>query len=309
MTIGIPRALLYYKYGVLWETFFRRLGCDVVLSPPTNASILRDGDDHSVDESCVPSKIYMGHVKALMGNCDLILVPRIESFGPHGDVCVKFNALGDIVRNTLPEAPLICYNVDAGRGAGERAGFIGMGRELGKRRAETKRAYERAQAAQLRADSARAKEQERILNDGDAVKILLVSPPYNIHDRLIGRPVVEAVEAQGAVPVFADALDGPACAAKASEISDHLYWLYSRELVGAAALCRDRVDGILLVTAFPCGPDSLVNELLMRRIKGLPVAHILLDELNCEAGILTRIESFVDIIRHRKSDEGKGHTA
>mgnify|MGYP002573515071 FL=1 len=34
--IGMPRALLHYRYGTLWTTFFEALGCDVVLSAPTD---------------------------------------------------------------------------------------------------------------------------------------------------------------------------------------------------------------------------------------------------------------------------------
>ena len=33
--IGIPRAMLYYRYGVLWRTFFTGLGLGVAASPPT----------------------------------------------------------------------------------------------------------------------------------------------------------------------------------------------------------------------------------------------------------------------------------
>ena len=36
MTVGIPRAMLYYRYGVLWETFLKELGCDVITSGETN---------------------------------------------------------------------------------------------------------------------------------------------------------------------------------------------------------------------------------------------------------------------------------
>ena len=44
MKIGIPRALLYYRYGVLWETFFRELGMETVLSPHTNKNLLDAGN-------------------------------------------------------------------------------------------------------------------------------------------------------------------------------------------------------------------------------------------------------------------------
>ena len=34
--VGIPRALLYYQYFPMREAFFKELGVEVVVSPPTN---------------------------------------------------------------------------------------------------------------------------------------------------------------------------------------------------------------------------------------------------------------------------------
>ena len=41
MKIGIPRALLYYRYHVLWETFFRELGHETIASPHTNKTLMQ----------------------------------------------------------------------------------------------------------------------------------------------------------------------------------------------------------------------------------------------------------------------------
>ena len=78
-----------------------------------------------------------------------------------------------------------------------------------------------------------------------------------------------------------------------------MHWLYSKELVGAIKLLEENINGIILLTAFPCGPDSLVNELILRRSKKVPTINIILDELQGEAGLQTRIESFIDIIETR----------
>ena len=67
-------------------------------------------------------------------------------------------------------------------------------------------------------------------------------------------------------------------------------------------LLKEKVDGIILVSAFPCGPDSMTNELLIRRIKGVPVLPLILDIQSGMAGIETRIESFLDIIRFQKGE-------
>ena len=85
-TIGIPRGLLYYRYATLWCTFFEELGRRVVVSSPTDRAILEAGDHRSVDECCLASKIYMGHVEALLQDdeVDAIFIPSVDNLG-HND--------------------------------------------------------------------------------------------------------------------------------------------------------------------------------------------------------------------------------
>jgi predicted nucleotide-binding protein (sugar kinase/HSP70/actin superfamily) len=63
---------------------------------------------------------------------------------------------------------------------------------------------------------------------------------------------------------------------------------------------REKVDGILLTSGFPCGPDSLVNEMIMRKNKDIPILNLVIDGQDGTAGMETRLESFVDIIRFKK---------
>ena len=55
--IGIPRALLYYRYGVLWTTFFEQLGREVVVSDASDKDVFDAGERVSVDECCLASKL------------------------------------------------------------------------------------------------------------------------------------------------------------------------------------------------------------------------------------------------------------
>jgi len=300
MTIGIPRALLYYKYQYLWEVFFNELDCRIVLSEPSNNQILADGIHFSIDESCLPSKIYLGHVYSLIGQCDYILVPRVENLGKNEKVCVKFNGMYDIVKNTFKDIPLIYYDLDVTKGHSELKGFLQMGRMLGKSYRQAMLAYQKAKKVQMLKDQQKAEKQLKSLNNREGLKILMVTHPYNIYDNLIGEPIIKLVKESGGIPIYADACDSHQCIQKSEEISKTLNWIYNKELVGAVSLYKDQVDGIILITAFPCGTDSLVNDLLLRKIKGIPMSNIVVDELSGEAGLQTRIESFIDIIRERK---------
>ena len=99
--VGIPRALLYYRYGVLWKSFFEKLGCNVVLSPETNKQILELGINNTIDESCLSYKIYVGHVLYLSDICDYILISRVCDYGPKDKVCTRLNGTYDDIKNKI----------------------------------------------------------------------------------------------------------------------------------------------------------------------------------------------------------------
>ena len=105
---------------------------------------------------------------------------------------------------------------------------------------------------------------------------------------------------QGVTPVFSDRCNRRLCRALSKEISNDLYWSLNKEMIGAIELCKNQVDGIILLTAFPCGSDALVNELVLRRVQNVPIIQILMDEHTAPAGLETRIESFVDILAKRR---------
>ena len=55
-----------------------------------------------------------------------------------------------------------------------------------------------------------------------------------------------------------------------------LYWKYSKESIGSIKLIENNIDGIIFLTTFPCGLDSLVNELVIRKLKILKMRQQIL---------------------------------
>ena len=301
MTIGIPKAFLYYRYRYLWETFFEELGCEILVSPDTNKGTIKTGAEHSIDESCLSSKIYMGHVEWLIGKCDYILIPRVASYSRDQIVCSKLWSAYDVVQNVFRDrgVKILDYNIDYVKNKTEFMAFMRMGRRLKKKRFSILRAYFMAKQAEKMMNERRITEQKELLKPDGKLKILLVSHSYNINDPFIGRPISERLAALNATPVIAEIVERTAAVQKAREISPTLKWSYNQELLGAIALYKEDVDGIILVTAFPCGPDSLVNEVIIRRIKDKPIISLVVDEQEGMAGLETRIESFIDIINFK----------
>ncbi len=56
----------------------------------------------------------------------------------------------------------------------------------------------------------------------------------------------------------------------------------------------------MLVSAFPCGPDSMTDDAIVRCIQGKPIFNLTIDAQSGTAGLETRVESFIDILRYQK---------
>lgn len=301
VTIGIPRGLLYYKYGLMWETFLFSLGVKYIVSPETDKQIITKGINIAVDETCLPSKIYLGHVDWLIEKSDLILVPRLADFGKSGTVCTKHQAMYDVITNTFrPRSPkLLEFELEKDNLEAEVAAFLRMGKALGKKRAQVMLAYWNAKQTYKADRMVSLREQKKLLVS-DKLKILVISHMYNANDMFVGKPIFSIIEQLGAVPIKGNIIDEKTAIRKAEELSQTLPWIYNRELLGAIAEYRKDVDGIILMSSFPCGPDSMVNEIIVRRVKDIPILNLILDGQDALAGMETRLESFIDIIEFRK---------
>lgn len=62
-----------------------------------------------------------------------------------------------------------------------------------------------------------------------------------------------------------------------------------------------KIHGIILVSSFGCGPDSLTNELVDIEAKknNFPLMILIIDEHSGEVGLNTRLEAFVEMLRGR----------
>lgn len=299
--IGLPRAMLYYRYGILWRAFFQELGMEIAVSDPTDRKILEQGTALAIDEACLSLKIYLGHVAALAGKCDYILVPRVSNFGRHRSMCTRFEALPDLVRNVFRDTDqkFLSYNVDVLLKKEEEDAFLEMGRQLGCSSRAAKKAYKTAKKAELAHFRAGVQRQEELCKK-DGMKILIAAHSYVMEDPYMGKTVAAYLRRSGVIPLRADLADRDAALKRSRELSPTCKWEISREILGGIALHREDADGIILLSAFPCGPDAMVNELIARRVKGIPLLNLVLDSQTGTAGVETRLESFIDIIRFKE---------
>lgn len=311
VTIGVPRSFLYYRYPALWTTFFTELGYDVVLSEPTTRQTVDQGSALAADESCLAGKIYLGHVESLRNACDCIFVPCLDNVGTRLEFCTKFQALPDLVRNTFTDPDLRILTCEVNTIVAKKDmtdAFMELGSTLGKTAKQTKAAWKAAQKAQAAFEKEQAKQLQNTIaqvhkeqsQGKDSLLILLVAHPYLSFDPMVGGEIIDMVGRLGASVVCACDADRKKSLATSFDFSETMPWIVNRELVGALMNLHEDIDGILLVSAFPCGPDSMTDDAIMRCIQGTPLLNLVVDAQSGTAGLETRIESFVDILRYRK---------
>ena len=299
--LGIPRAFLYYRNYILWKTFFEGLGCTLILSSITNKNIIEEGQTLSVDESCLPSKIYLGHIKFLSDKCDYILVPRICNYGKGNRVCMKFNGIYDVVHNIFPNINILNYNIDNLKLKYEFFGFLKMGFKIRKNIFKIIYYYIKGKVKERKQTLSLIRSQVNVLKS-KKLKILIVAHPYVIYDDYLGSTIIKYFKDNDIDILYSDRMNRRESICYAKDFSSTLYFLYSKEIIGSAFYYKNAIDGIIFLSSFPCGPDSLVNELAIRKLQDIPVINITIDESTATSGLITRLESFTDIVKARRDN-------
>lgn len=299
-TVGIPRGLLYYYYGDVWSGFFRRLGAEPAVSPETTQAVIEAGG--CIDEVCLPVKAFFGHARTLADKVDFLFVPRVVSVAAGHYSCPKIIGLPDIVRAALPGGPpLVTPAVDlrTGRGSLLRA-VIGVGETLGRSPLYSLYAWQRAWRECRRPIGGAS-------GRGEAgnPRVALMGHPYILRDRQISMDITGKLAAMGVDVVTDDRVDPRAAEEAASALPKNIFWHYCRSLAGAALAflaASTPPDGMIFLTSFACGPDSLVGEQLRLQAgrRGVPFLLLALDEHTAEAGLVTRLEAFTDMLRRRR---------
>jgi predicted nucleotide-binding protein (sugar kinase/HSP70/actin superfamily) len=320
LKVGIPRALLYYYYYPMWRDFFKELGAEVVLSSPSNKGILTAGLKHAVDEICLPVKLAFGHVLDLAGKVDYIFLPRMVSVEKREYICPKFLGLPDMIRCLEGIPPLIDVNVNLYK---KKRGAYLAAKETGKlftenqfkiwmayrRSLKTHKKYFRLLQMGLMPEEALAVLEDRVNNEPlsytEDLAVAVIGHPYNVYDPYISMNIIGRLRKLGASVVTAEHLAEKIVRKNASRLPKKLFWTLGQTMIGASFQYFNRPDiaGVVHIAAFGCGPDSMTGELIERHARaiGVPFLNLTLDEHTGEAGVVTRLEAFLDMVRWKRA--------
>lgn len=295
MKVGIPKGLLFYKYHPFFTTFFEELGCELIISQDTNKTILNDGVKTCVDEACLPMKVFHGHVMSIKNDCDMLLIPRIMRITDREFICPKFCGLPEMIKNSIPNVPPITY--DPLYANTKRALYkwaLCTGKMVTKNRGKIDRAFEKS-----------VKNQEDfklgIITSGYKINIALAGHPYNLYDTFTNMNIVKKLNSLGIGIITEEYVRQECINRECNALYKKPFWIFARNSYGFASYVANtnKVDGVIYISSFACGIDSVVIELIKNSIDDFPFLVLKIDEQTGEAGFNTRIEAFVDMLERR----------
>ena len=313
-TIGIPRITTYFEMLPFWKAFFTELGFQVVTSGKTNRTIVRDGLEHVVAETCFPIKAAHGHILELLRReVDYLFLPCLVNLTPRCEgttnsyscpyvqtVPYMTNAALEFDRYPRTEVLVPVLHMQKGPGEVERvlrelAGRLGIERRTTR---EALRVAWDAQRSFYQAVERRGREVLDGLRDGD-VAVVIVGRPYNTCDDGLNLGLPDKLRDLGVLALPPDFV--PTDDADIGTDYPNMYWRHGQHILslGRTIGAHPRLHA-LYITNFGCGPDSFIAKFFTREMRGKPYLTIEVDEHSADVGALTRCEAFLDSLRNAR---------
>ncbi len=308
-SIGIPRSLmLFYQEFPFWNAFFRELGFRVVLSSPSDQKLVKQSIEVMVSETCLPVELAHGHVLDLLKkNVDFIFMPFIinakgkDSNPTNNPNCPWVQTYPFMIRAAFKDEktrekflmPALHFRYGSRVINEEMARFLSA--TFGIPRSATTLALRKAgtvQAAFEERVQRRGREVMASLPSG-ARALVLLGRPYNTGDPFLNLRLGEKLIGKNAIPIPLDYLP----LEEEDIFGDYhmMYWPNGQRILAGARIIA-RTPGLHAVYAgnFRCGPDSFITHFVREEMKDKPWLHLEVDEHSADAGMITRIEAFLD---------------
>lgn len=317
--IGLPRAMSYYYLYPFFKTLISELGGEVILSKPTTKATLEEMSICPTDEPCLAVKLYFSHVKQLIDeDCEYIFIPRLISVEEGNFCCPKIIGIADMITNTFDIGErVLSPRIDMSNKQqmledlhyiAERLGFKKnkvievfdkswkFQEDFSKFMVENELTTEEAYAIldrKLGIDNYKKHEEDK-----EQVPVIgVIGHPYVLYE-WVSHNLIQRFRQYGKV-FTPEMVDKKHIKDQMKQIYEgEKLWHFEAQVLGSALyLMKNRlIDRLVLVGLFECGPESIVEAYIEEEADrlGIPLLKLFLDEQTGEAGLVTRIEAFMD---------------
>ena len=310
--IGLPQAHYLIDTLPFFAAFLAALGAEVEVLRPTVATLTLGDRRCAAPGACAPVKIAHGLSAAADGApLDELFAPAFINLPSHGAAgtftCPIAQGTPQMIEHALagdPAAPPVVRPVFFATKAGGFAGpdasreLVEAARLLGVADLEAVRAAQTAACAVWeRYERGLAEIGARALEFARAAGVpvvLVVGEVHVVHDAVINSGIHDLIAANGAVPLPLDCypVDEAAPALRC------VHWAGAGETLRAALAAAAAGDVFpLLLCAYGCGPNSLVEHLFDDLLADYPHTVLESDGHGGSAGYITRVQAFLYAVR------------
>ncbi len=311
-TIGIPRALmLYYAHFPFWRTFFEELGFKVVLSRPTDKKMVTEALTMLTAETCFPVEVIYGHVKDLLDRgTDYIFLPFVvDEKAEDNNPTVNYNCpwiqshpymVRSALQGTEDQKKLLIPTLHFHYF--DRALKKDLSRyfheQFGLPVSSVLKAIELADREQTEFNRKIRQRGREVLENlpKDKVPAVILGRPYNTEDPMLNLGLVEKLKNLDVIPIPIDFLP----LEDEDIFKDYymMYWPNGQKIIAASRIiARDKHLTAVYMSNFRCGPDSFIQHYVREEMGNKPYLQLEVDEHSADAGMITRLEAFLDSLK------------
>jgi len=262
-----------------------------------------------------------GHAASLNDKVDVIFIPRMVSFFKNETFCPKFLGLPEMVQYSVEGIPrILAPKIELKKGIWQiYQVLLRIGKQLGSNNLQLSSAITAAYTALYKYNSLLNKgyfpaqamailegknSTQRVSKERAFFDLAVLGYPYQVYDNYITVNMLEILQKMGAYIWTCEMIPNNILNKYRNVLPKELFWYYSNLVIRSTYyyLREKQVDGIIHVSAFGCGPDAIVDKLMELEAKAhkIPFLTLTIDEHTGEAGIMTRLEAFVDMLRIRR---------
>lgn len=312
-TIGIPKSFLTNTLFPLYYNFFTQLGFRVVLGD----NVKQVGVEKKESAFCFPVELAHGFFQDLIDRkVDYIFLPQVlEVYNKDSNffdrTCVLLQSepyylkttFKDDLDNTIILSPVISF-ANGYENAKEK--FIQTAKQLGKDKALASACYD--YAADIQKEMLREFKQigrnviEKLESDSEKFAMVLFGRSYNSFAKEANLGIPQKFASRNIQIIPHDFIP--------SETFDsfrHMYWGLGKQILQSARFVKNHPQLFgTYITNFSCGPDSMIITYFRDIMGNKPSLTLELDSHSADAGINTRIEAALDIIKSYRELDKKG---
>ncbi|AOT73003.1 acyl-CoA dehydratase activase [Geosporobacter ferrireducens] len=317
-TVGIPRVLFLHKLFPLFNSFFKELGFNVILSDNSSDKTVELSQEFSMEETCYPIKLINGHVAQLMEKkVDYIFLPSLytmshpisttrQNYG-----CVYMQCFPKLINKTMElerqgiELLSPALSFEFGKKYIMKT-LMKLGQKLERNPVQTGLALAKGMKSlkdfELKVERLG---EETIKSLGkDEKAFVIVTRAYGIADPVLNMGIPEKLEKLGYKVLTLSNL--PAHDHDTSKEHPNMYWPFGQHILSGAQIIKQHPNLYpIYITNHGCGPDTVLAHYFKEEMKGKPYLNIEVDEHFSSVGVLTRIEAFVNSLKAEKGQSNE----